>query len=151
MSKGARSDNRVPLKENPTEDEILLVYDTQCPACDTYCRLVRVEESVGELKLVDARESSEIMNEITEAKLDIDQGMVVKHKGVLHYGSDAIHALALMGRQKGIFNRMNYYIFRSKTRAHLLYPILRYSRNLLLKSLRKTKINNLGIANNDRF
>ena len=151
MSKAERSDNKAQLKENATEDEILLVYDTQCPACDTYCRLVRVEESVGKLKLVDARESSEIMNDITDAKLDIDQGMVVKYKDVLHYGSDAIHALALMSRQKGIFNRMNHYIFRSKTRARLFYPVLRFARNLLLKLLRKTKINNLGVIDNHRF
>ncbi len=151
MSKAERSNNRAQFKEKKMQDEILLVYDTECPACDTYCRLVRVEGSVGELKLVDARESSEIMNEITDENLDIDQGMVVKHKGVLHYGSDAIHALARMSRQRGIFNRMNHYIFRSKTRAHFLYPILRYGRNLLLKSLRKTKINNLDIIDNDRF
>ena len=151
MSQAERPDNWATLKKKEMQDEILLVYDTQCPACDTYCRLVRVDGSVGELKLVAARESSGIMNEITDANLDIDQGMVVKHKGVLHYGSDAIHALSLMSRQRGIFNRMNHYIFRSKTRTHFLYPILRHGRNLLLKSLRKTKINNLDIIDNDRF
>ena len=133
MSKAERSDDGAQLNEKEMEDEVLLVYDMQCPACDAYCRLVRVEGTVGDLKLVDARESSEIMNEITDADLDIDQGMVVKHKSVLYYGSDAIHALALMGRKEGIFNRLNHYIFRSKTRAHFLYPILRSGRNLLLR------------------
>lgn len=151
MSKAERSDDGAQLNEKEVEDEVLLVYDMQCPACDTYCRLVRVAGTVGDLKLVDARESSEIMNEITDADLDIDQGMVVKHKGVLYYGSDAIHSLALMGRREGIFNRLNHYIFRSKTRARFLYPILRSGRNLLLKTLRKTKINNLRMVDNDRF
>ena len=46
-------------------EEILLVYDKQCPACDYYCQVVRIRETVGELKLVDARESSAVMDERT--------------------------------------------------------------------------------------
>ena len=38
------------------KEEILLVYDKQCPLCDNYCRMVRLRESVGELRLIDARE-----------------------------------------------------------------------------------------------
>lgn len=34
--------------------EVLLVYDEQCPFCDAYCRAVRIRESVGVLRLVDA-------------------------------------------------------------------------------------------------
>lgn len=36
--------------------EILLVYDEECPLCDAYCRMIRVRESVGVLRLVNARE-----------------------------------------------------------------------------------------------
>ncbi|MCI0400575.1 MAG: DUF393 domain-containing protein [Gammaproteobacteria bacterium] len=133
------------------DNDILLVYDKQCPACDNYCRMVRIRGSVGKLKLVDARESSEIMNEITAAGLDIDQGMVLKMGGALYYGADAIHALALNGSRSGVFNRINYWIFRSRMLSKIIYPFLRFCRNLLLKILRKTKINNLGIVGNDRF
>jgi predicted DCC family thiol-disulfide oxidoreductase YuxK len=45
--------------------EILLVYDKECPACNAYCQIVRVRESVGELKIINAREKSDIMDEIT--------------------------------------------------------------------------------------
>jgi predicted DCC family thiol-disulfide oxidoreductase YuxK len=131
--------------------DILLVYDDECPACDNYCRMVRIRETVGTLKLVNARESSEVMQEITRQGLDIDQGMVLKVGDVLYYGSDAIHALSLMGSPSGVFNRLNHWLFRSKRRARLLYPLLRSCRNLLLKVLRKTKINNLGLQGNDRF
>lgn len=131
--------------------EILLVYDHECPACDTYCRRVRVSPSAGSLRLVNAREASAIMTEITEARLDIDQGMVVKEGGRLHYGSDAIHALALLGSRSGLFNRINCWIFRSKTASRKLYPVLRACRNFLLRMMGKTKINNLGIEGNDRF
>ena len=131
--------------------EILLVYDKQCPVCDYYCCLVRVRKSVGKLKLVDARESSAIMEEITRSGLDIDQGMVLKLDDQLYYGADAINALALIGSPLGLFNRINYWIFRSKTLSRMLYPVLRTFRNMLLKILRRTKINNLRLENNDRF
>jgi hypothetical protein len=91
------------------------------------------------------------MKEITAAGLDIDQGMVLKMGSAIYYGADAIHILSLIGNPSGIFNRVNYWAFRSKTVSRMLYPILRFFRNLLLKMLGKTKINNLKIAGNDRF
>ena len=132
-------------------EEILLVYDKQCPVCDNYCRLVRIRESIGELRLVDAREPGTAMDEITARGWDIDQGMVLKMGDRLYYGSDAIHAVALIGSRSGIFNRLNYWMFKSRTLSRVFYPILRFFRNLLLKLLRRTKINNLGLENNHRF
>ena len=134
-----------------TQEPILLVYDRECPACDAYCQLVNIRRSVGELRIVDAREDSEVMREITANGLDIDQGMVLKMGDQLYYGADAIHALALIGSRSGLFNRLNYWMFRSRTASRVLYPVFRSLRNLLLKLLRKTKINNLGVEGNDQF
>ncbi|HSD68143.1 MAG TPA: DCC1-like thiol-disulfide oxidoreductase family protein [Woeseiaceae bacterium] len=134
-----------------TVEPILLVYDKQCPACDLYCSLVRIRADVGELKLVDAREGGPVMEEITRAGLDIDQGMVLKVGTQLYYGADAIHALSLMSTRTGLFNRLAWWSFRSQRAARILYPVLRAMRNLLLKFLGKTKINNLQVSGNDRF
>lgn len=131
--------------------EVVVVYDKQCPACDYYCNLVRIRESVGRLVLIDARDAGPIMIEITTRGLDIDQGMVVKIGSNMYYGSDAVHVLALMGTNKGFFNRMAYWSFRSRTASKILYPVLKNCRNFLLKVLGKTKINNLGISGNERF
>ena len=132
-------------------NEILLVYDKECPACNAYCQLVRIRETVGDLKIVNAREQSDVLTEITQQGLDIDQGMVLKMGDQLYYGTDAIHALALISSRSGIFNRFTYWVFKSKTISALLYPVFRFLRNLLLKLLRKTKINNLKLPNNDNF
>ncbi|ALO41690.1 DCC1-like thiol-disulfide oxidoreductase family protein [Pseudoalteromonas phenolica] len=134
-----------------SKEEILLVYDKDCPACDNYCQVVRIRESIGELKIINARESSEVLEEITQLGLDIDQGMVLKMGGVIYYGADAIHALALISSRSGVFNKLNYWLFKSKRVSAVLYPVLRFFRNLLLKMLGKTKINNLNSTGNDRF
>lgn len=131
--------------------EILLVYDRECPACNSYCQVVRIRESVGELRIIDARENSEILREITGNGLDIDQGMVLKMGDKLYYGSDAIHALALISNRSGVFNRLNYWIFKSEAASKWLYPVLRFFRNVLLKALGKSKINNLGLPGNEKF
>ena len=133
------------------ETDIFLVYDKECPACNYYCTLVRIRESVGNLVLVDARDPSPFMEEITTAELDIDEGMVLIVGDCMYYGVDAIHALSIMGTRSGVFNRVTYWCFKSKAVSGVLYPMLRAGRNLLLKILRKTKINNLNIQNNDRF
>ena len=131
--------------------KLLLVYDKECPACNNYCQMVRIRESVGELQLVDAREDTPIMQEITAAGLDIDEGMVLKMNDQLYYGSDAIHALALISSRSGVFNRLVYWVFKSKRASHVLYPILKNGRAVLLKLMGKSKINNLDVAGNDRF
>ena len=99
---------------NNSTDEILLVYDKQCPACDNYCQVVRIRESVGNLRVVNARDDSAIMQEITAAGLDIDDGMVLKMGEQLYYGSDAINALALISSRSGFFNRVNFWLFKSR-------------------------------------
>jgi len=139
------------MSPEPRQREIVLVYDKECPLCDAYCRMVRIRQSVGELKLVDARGESDVMQEITRQGLDIDQGMVVKVDDVLYYGSDAIHVLSMMSSGSGVFNRLNHWIFRSRARSLVLYPLLRDCRNLLLKLLRKTKVNNLQAPGAQRF
>ena len=123
-----------------SDKEILLVYDNECPACRYYSHMLRIRESVGQLRLVDARESSEVMEEISTAGLDIDQGMVLKMGGQLYVGADAIHMLSLIGSPSGIFNRINYWAFRSRAVAKVLYPILKLIRVLLLKLMGKTRI-----------
>lgn len=132
-------------------EEILLVYDKECPACNNYCQVVRIRESVGDLKIVNAREDSDVMREISDGGLDIDEGMVLKMGGQLYYGSDAIHALALISSRSGFFNKINYWVFKSKRLSAVLYPIMRAGRGVLLKLMRKTRINNLGVAGNDKF
>lgn len=134
-----------------SDQEILLIYDKECPVCDNYAQAVRIRQSIGYLRTINAREDSRAMKEVTGKGLDIDQGIVLKVGDELYYGSDAIHALALMGSRSGVFNRMNYWMFRSKKVSAVLYPVLRFFRNCLLKILGKSKINNLNRPGQDKF
>ncbi|MET0357121.1 MAG: DCC1-like thiol-disulfide oxidoreductase family protein [Cellvibrio sp.] len=129
------------LAEN--QSDVWLVYDGECPVCRTYCKYIRIRDAIGNLRLVDARQPGALMDEITAAGLDIDQGMVLKFKDVIYYGPDAIHMLTLLSSPFGIFNRINYYVFSSKIGAKIFYPIGKAFRVLLLKLLGIKYIGNL--------
>jgi predicted DCC family thiol-disulfide oxidoreductase YuxK len=126
-----------------TKEDAWLVYDGECPVCKTYCKYIRIREAVGNLHLVDARHPGELMDEITRMGLDIDQGMVLKFKDAIYYGPDAIHMLTLLSTPSGIFNRINYYVFSTKTGARIFYPLGKAFRTLLLKILGIRYIENL--------
>ena len=134
-----------------SDSEIQLVYDRQCPVCEFYCQRIDTDPTIGLLKRVDARESSDIMAEVTALGLDIDEGMVVKIDDSVYYGSEAIHALASASSGKGMFNRLAAAVFRSRTAARILYPLLKVCRNLLLKVLGRSRINNLRQPGRDSF
>lgn len=113
--------------------------------------MVRIKKITDELVLVDARQKSELMDKITGAGLDIDQGMVLVVDDVMYYGSDAIHMLSLISSRSGMFNRFNFWLFSSKPISKILYPLLRSCRNFALKVLGKEKINNLQTKDNSHF
>ena len=126
------------------DDDVTLVYDGQCPVCTIYGRSVDLEAGAGELKRVNAREDAGVVQAITKAGLDLDDGMVVKHRGQFYHGADALHIMALYGSRKGLANRLNRALFGSQSRSRLLYPVLRAGRNLLLRLLGRSKIDNLA-------
>ncbi len=136
------------MKSTP---DIQLVYDRECPACEFYCRRIDVHESAGRLIRIDAREDSDVLREVTALGLDIDEGMVLKKDDRIYYGADAISELARLSSGSGLFNRAASATFRSPAVARMLYPVLKALRNLLLKVLGRSRINNLDIQGNDRF
>jgi predicted DCC family thiol-disulfide oxidoreductase YuxK len=125
-----------------------LVYDRECPVCAAYCHSLKA--ALPGLRLVNAREDTPILREITRRGLDIDEGMVLEAEGEIFYGAAALQALAARATG-GARSRVNRWVFGSLRRSRILYPALRSARNGLLKILRRTRINNLGRPNNERF
>lgn len=126
-----------------SEHNLVLVYDDDCPVCSNYVQMLRIRKSIGELKLVNARDGGALVDEITTKGINLDKGMVLIMGDKTYYNSDTIHALALISSPSSIANRFNYWIFKSKYRSNFLYPILRFLRGVLLTILGKKKLNNL--------
>lgn len=105
--------------------------------------MVRIRQSGGTLRLVNAREDSELQEEVAALRLNLNQGMLLKVGDRWLQGSEALHVLSLMSSRSGLFNRLSYWVFRSRTASNLLYPVLRGLRSLLLILLGRTPLDNL--------
>ena len=116
------------------DNEAILVYDGDCPFCSAYVRLLRLREHIT-LHIVNAREGGEYVDGIVAAGFNLDEGMVLYIGQQYFHGDECIHALALMSTSAGVFNRLNTAMFKNRTASRILYPILRFFRNLTLKLL----------------
>lgn len=117
-----------------------LVYDGERPFCSTYVRYLRLRDAIGPVHLVNAREGGAVVEELRRAKLDLDEGMVLKLGGRYYHGADCIHVLARLSSPATPFNRINALIFNSPLLSRWLYPVLRAGRNLALRILRRTTL-----------
>ena len=123
-----------------TESGPRIIYDGDCPFCSSYVGLLRLRETFGEVELMNARECPELVVELARQKMDLDEGMVLVLNGEYFHGSECIHRLALLASASNTFNLVNKFIFERKRLAAILYPILRFGRNLSLKILGINKI-----------
>lgn len=129
-------------KQDKTEDELALIYDQECPVCTAYSCSVGVDENqASSLRRINARSANDALVQMAkEAGLDLDEGMVVVHRGKLYHGADALNIMARLAPNRGFGNRLNKLVFGNRTIARLSYPVLRAGRNALLKLLGRKKI-----------
>lgn len=128
-----------------SEVEIWFVYDGECPICHMAATMYKVQKSVGNLHIIDARveKNHPLLLEIKQANMDLDMGMVIKHEHQLYHGSDALALMADIGSKSDWFNKLNRMLFQNKLFASLSYPIMKTARNIALKAKRVGKIRNL--------
>jgi predicted DCC family thiol-disulfide oxidoreductase YuxK len=127
----------------PDSEGIVIIYDGECPFCTAYTKLVRLRQSAGPVRLVDARSGDPLVAEVREAGLDLDRGMVVRYAGETHHGERAMHVLALLSTGSGLVNGAAAALFRSPRLARALYPALVAGRNATLRLLGRRPIGGL--------
>ena len=130
--------SQYPSAEKATD--FWIAYDGQCPFCSAYVRLTRLRASAGALELIDARSGHPSLSEVREAGLDINQGMVLKYRGRLYHGADAMHVISLLSTRLSSFNVLMGLMFSNQTVARILYPLLRGGRNLTLRLMGRRPI-----------
>ena len=106
--------------------------------------LYRIRQNVGRVHMIDARESDHpLVREISAKGLDLNEGMAVQWDGRFYYGSDALHVLAMLGSEDGIFSRINALVFSRPKLARAIYPYMVTGRKLTLRMLGRKPIVNV--------
>lgn len=128
-----------------TPQDIWFIYDGDCPICQTGASFYKVRQSVGKVVTVDARteKNHPVLLEVNKARLNLDDGMVIKFNGTLYQGAAALHLMATLGADEGILNTINNALFKNEALAKTLYPYMRMGRNIALKIKGIGNINNL--------
>src|SRR2546421_10093190 len=85
-----------------TQHDLWVVYDGECPFCNSYVRLYRLREVTGRVHLIDAREPHAIVGEVRALGFDLDDGMAVKAAGRFYHGAEAMQILAILGSGSGL-------------------------------------------------
>lgn len=112
------------------DDQSWIIYDGQCPFCTNSVRLLRLQEAVGAVHLVDARHSDPPVESAREKGFDLDEGMIFPYGGRDYFRADPAHMLAMLSSPISRFNRLNSRIFGSRLLAGILYPVLRLGRTV---------------------
>lgn len=119
---------------------VSVIYDGDCPFCASYVALTKLRDAVGEVRLIDARGNRDLSRELLSHGFDLNDGMVVLHDRVAHFGGDATHVLARLAERTTLSGKILSAAFCSKRASNALYPALRFGRNLTLRLLGKSKI-----------
>jgi predicted DCC family thiol-disulfide oxidoreductase YuxK len=134
---------------NRNDERTIIIYDGDCPFCSHYMTLLRLRESVNNITLINARNSLDIYEkELQDLAINLDEGMAVKLNGRWYHGHESINVLALLSSPSSIFNRFNSWIFKHKVLCIMLYPIMRFFRNLILNLLGRKKLNHIDQTKN---
>jgi predicted DCC family thiol-disulfide oxidoreductase YuxK len=120
--------------------EAAIIYDGECPFCTRYVKLLRLRETIGPVALINAREGGPRVERLRNLGYNLDGGFVLEWENKIYHGADAINRLALLSTRSNFFNKMNAFVFRSRTASKVLYPVLRKGRDLTLFLMGRTKL-----------
>jgi predicted DCC family thiol-disulfide oxidoreductase YuxK len=127
-------------KELLGRDGLTIVYDKDCPFCNSFADLYVLKNKVRSIDLINAREHPQLLRELLEQGKDLNNGMLVYWDGRAHYGSNAMHTLAVVSSSGGSFNSINRFLFTHQTLSAVLYPVLVFLRKVSLAVLRRSPL-----------
>jgi predicted DCC family thiol-disulfide oxidoreductase YuxK len=113
----------------------VIVYDGDCPFCRSYISLMKLREAVGKVDLVDARAGGGAVNMLNAKGFDLNEGMAVIFGDKIYYGADAIVFISIMTHPLRPSSKMLAMLLRNKTRATIIYPIMKLGRQMTLRML----------------
>jgi len=127
-------------RNEDSESEVVIVYDGECPICSNYVQFIKIKENVGEVSLINAREDLTFADELSRQGISMDEGMAVMYKSSWYHGYMAMYILATLSKDITPLQKLHNIIFTYKGLASILYPILRFGRNVSLLLLGRKKI-----------
>jgi len=121
------------LEDLRRQDGTTVVYDGACPFCRRYVAHLMRQRPVRELHPVDARDDPELVLDARAAGFALDEGMLIVHRGEIHYGPAAVRCAARAMRSATGRARHIHRLFRNRALVSPVYALVKGLRKLWLK------------------
>jgi predicted DCC family thiol-disulfide oxidoreductase YuxK len=131
---------------NPNLTPLYVIYDGECYFCNHTAKALKIKKAVGELVLLNARESHELIDEAVRRGLDVNEGIVVYYHHAFYHGKEAINFLNKLADQSTVTSKLTHLIYKNKVMTFLGYPLLKSLRNVTLALRGTTKIQKTAFA-----
>ena len=114
-------------------DKILFIYDGECPFCNHFAELLQLKSSIPSLQIIDGRKNLEKLTQLYNQGYDLNNGAILVSKGEIRHGSDAVNWICseLKDPNDSLLELLRI-IFKSNSRSKLIFPLLLWSRRILL-------------------
>jgi predicted DCC family thiol-disulfide oxidoreductase YuxK len=112
--------------------DVELIYDGDCPVCSAYVQMHRLREDGGSIRLVDARQHPDVVEDYARRGIDLNRDFVLIVDDAEYIGGAAVFALSSIAVPHAFIRRINAWLFASSTTSRAIYAVLRVSRWALL-------------------
>ena len=117
------------MEPSSTSSQLLVIYDGECPFCTRYADLAELRARGLTVRLQDARDPDLQATYPETSGYDLDRGMLVRWRGQWFEGAAAMTTISDLVRGAPLGTA-----FRHAGVGRLLYPALRFGRNLALRA-----------------
>ncbi len=116
---------------NPSGVDV--IYDGECPFCASFVKMVRLRETFGEVRLVNARHSADPTVADVRQRYKLDDGFVVIFGGREYYGPEALEFISIATADNAPSRLlMRTPLFRGRL-GRMVYPLMVKGRKLALR------------------
>ena len=114
-------------------DKNLFIYDGECPFCNHFAELLELKSSIPSLQIIDGRKNLDKLTQLYNQGYDLNNGAILVTKGEIRHGSDAVNWICseLKDSNDSLLELLRI-IFKSNSRSKLIFPLLLWSRRILL-------------------
>jgi hypothetical protein len=93
-----------------------------------------------EVSLYNLRNHHEKVEEFQAQGYDVNDGMIVILDKKVYFGHEAVHIIAALSNKNKWIGKVYYFFFSRKIVIKLVYPLLRFGRNITLRLMGRKKI-----------
>ena len=114
-------------------DKTLFIYDGECPFCNHFAELLELKSNIPSLEIIDGRKNLDKLTQLYNQGYDLNNGAILVTKGEIRHGSDAVNWICsqLKDSNDSLLELLRI-IFKSNKRSKLIFPLLLWSRRILL-------------------